>query len=292
MSVLLFFGSCRFLGIGSIPLEELKSKYANESSKFIRIDDVDLHYRDEGKGPVIVLLHGVCSSLHTWDVWAEKLKSKYRVIRLDLPGHGLTGIGKDLNGLELSQGVRTLDRFLNALKIDRFYLVGNSMGGYISWNYSLKHPEKVLKLVLIDSVGYAQPLPPMIALASHPLVSPFAKHILPKFMIEKSVEQVYGDKKKVTQELKDRYADLSMREGNRSAYNYFFVMARQKFTNPELSEGIDKIRQPTMVMWGTEDEWLKYEYFGNWKKSLPRAAFRIYEGAGHIPMEEIPEVTV
>ncbi|EQA45320.1 alpha/beta hydrolase family protein [Leptospira broomii serovar Hurstbridge str. 5399] len=292
LTFLLLLGSCRFLGVGSIPLDELKSKYANSESKFVQIDDLNIHYKDVGNGPVIVLLHGVCSSLHTWDAWNEKLKHKYRVIRLDLPGHGLTGPNSDINKLDLAEAVQTLNKFLKALEIDKFYLVGNSMGGYISWNYALQFPEKVQKLVLIDAAGYAQPLPPMIAFGSHPLVSPFAKHILPKFLIESSVEQVYGDKSKVTREIKDRYSDLSMREGNRKAYNYFFVLAREKFTNPKLSVGINRIKQPTMVMWGTKDEWLTFEYFGNWKQDLPGARFEVYEGAGHIPMEEIPDRTV
>ncbi|OXI06044.1 alpha/beta hydrolase, partial [Listeria monocytogenes] len=65
LTFLLLLGSCRFLGVGSIPLDELKSKYANSESKFVQIDDLNIHYKDVGNGPVIVLLHGVCSSLHT-----------------------------------------------------------------------------------------------------------------------------------------------------------------------------------------------------------------------------------
>ncbi len=289
--VILFLGSCRFLGVGSIPLEELKEKYANADSKFAQIGDLNIHYRDEGQGPVIVLLHGVCASLHTWDGWVQILKPRYRIIRIDLPGHGLTGPPDDLEKLDLAEAVEVLDRLMNHLHIDKFYLVGNSMGGYISWNYSLKYPQKVQKMVLIDAVGYDQPMPSMIALGSHPLVSPFARYVLPSFLVEQSVEEVYGDSSKATQEIKDRYVDLSRREGNRQAYNYFFRTAREKFTNPKISEGLKSVTTPTLVMWGKNDKWLRIEYAQNWKKDLPNSEFIAYDGAGHIPMEEIPELT-
>lgn len=288
---ILSFESCRFLGLGTIPLEELKVKYANSESEFARIGDLDIHYRDEGKGPVIVLLHGVCASLHTWDAWTEILKSNYRVIRIDLPGHGLTGPPEDLEKLDLAEGVEVLNKLMEHLRIDKFHLVGNSMGGYISWNYSLKYPQKLGKMVLIDAAGYVQPMPTMIAFGSHPLVSPVARHMLPSFLVEHSVDEVYGDSSKVTQGTKDRYVDLSRREGNRQAYNYFFRVAREKFQDPKSSEGIKSVTIPTLVMWGRNDRWLTIEYAQNWTKDISGAKFIAYEGAGHIPMEEIPEIT-
>ncbi|PJZ67029.1 alpha/beta hydrolase [Leptospira wolffii] len=291
ITLTLLFGSCRFLGVGSIPLEELKSKYANSESKFASIGDLNIHYRDEGRGPVIVLLHGVCASLHTWDGWTERLKSKYRIVRIDLPGHGLTGPPEDIDKLNLEEGVEVLDRFVKYLNIDQFYLVGNSMGGYISWNYSLKYPKKVRKMILIDAAGYVQPMPDMIALGSHPLVSPFARYMLPSFLVEKSVEDVYGDSSKATGEIRDRYVDLSFRKGNRLAYNYFFRTAREKFSDPKVSDGIKSISVPTLILWGKNDKWLKLEYAQNWQKDIPNSKFIAYEGAGHIPMEEIPDET-
>ena len=95
-SLILILLSVTFLlGLAShspdIPVSELKIKYTNQFSKFIQIDGMDVHYRDEGIGQVIVLLHGTGASLHTWDKWTKELKKKYRVIRLDLPAYGLTG---------------------------------------------------------------------------------------------------------------------------------------------------------------------------------------------------------
>ena len=78
-----------------VSLEELKKEYTNEASQFIEIDGMQVHYRDEGQGFPIVLVHGTASSLHTWNDWTKDLKKKYRVIRMDLPAFGITGPNKN-----------------------------------------------------------------------------------------------------------------------------------------------------------------------------------------------------
>jgi hypothetical protein len=110
------------MGVGSIPIENLKTKYAVPDSEFIAINGVNIHYKDEGKGPVLLLLHGICASLYTWDGWASELKKHYRIIRLDLPGWGLTGpIGEasvNLNKMMgfISDFLKALDLTIRSLK--------------------------------------------------------------------------------------------------------------------------------------------------------------------------------
>ena len=79
-----------------IPLEELKGKYCNVASKFIEMDGMNVHYKIEGEGNPIVLIHGTGSVLQTWDEWTDSLvRHNYKVIRLDMPGFGITGPRKD-----------------------------------------------------------------------------------------------------------------------------------------------------------------------------------------------------
>ncbi len=282
---------CTSLGMTTIPLDKLKAKYADVNSKIIEIDGMNIHYKDEGQGPALILLHGACASLHTWDGWTDRLKSHYRVIRLDIPGFGLTGPAPDASYYKIDKAVNLFERIVDEMKLDKFYLAGNSLGGYISWNYTLKHPEKVEKLILIDSVGFPQPLPGLLAFATNPIIKPFARYMMPRFMINGAVKQGYGDKSKVSQELKDRYFELAMREGNKSSYVDVFTEMRRVFKNENLSGGIKDLKPPTLVMWGARDEWIPFKYFAMWKKELPSAKFIQYEGAGHTPMEEIPDET-
>lgn len=282
---------CTSLGMTTIPMDKLKAKYADTESKIMQIDDMNIHYKDEGQGPVLILLHGVCASLHTWDGWVSRLKGKYRIIRFDIPGFGLTGPAPDKSFYKIDSAVNLFEKFVNEMKLEKFYVAGNSMGGLIAWNYTVKNPDRVEKLVLIDSVGFPQPMPGIISFASNPLVRPFARHIFPRFLINRSVNQVFGDKSKVTDELKNRYFELAMREGNKSATIDVFTEFRRMSNDKNISAGIKDITPPTLVMWGTKDEWIPFKYFESWKKELPTAKFIQYEGAGHTPMEEIPDET-
>ncbi len=283
---------CTSLGMNTIPLDKLKAKYADSESEIIQIDDMNIHYKDEGQGPVLILLHGVCASLHTWDGWVDRLKGKYRILRLDIPGFGLTGPPPDPSLNTKEGAVSLFEKVVDEMKLDKFYLAGNSLGGYISWNYALKHPEKVEKLILIDSVGFPQPLPGIIAFASFPIIRPFARYIYPRFLVDGAVQEVYGDKSKVTDKLKDRYFELAMREGNKGGSVDVFTEFRRMCDNQKLSEGIKDLKPPILVMWGTKDIWTPFDTsFPKWKQELPNAKFIQYEGAGHTPMEELPDET-
>ncbi|MFA5323040.1 MAG: alpha/beta hydrolase [Smithella sp.] len=283
---------CTSLGMNTISTDKLKAKYADSESEIIQIDGINIHYKDEGHGPVLILLHGVCASLHTWDGWTERLKGHYRIIRLDIPGFGLTGPASDPALYKIDGAITLFEKFIDEMNLEKFYLAGNSLGGYISWKYTLKHPGKVEKLILVDSVGFQQNLPGIIALASNPLVRPFARHVMPRFLVNMCVNQVYGDKSKVTDELKDRYFELMMRDGNKGGTIDVFTEFRRQCKDKNLSAGIKDLRPPTLVMWGTKDTWVPYDTeFPKWKQELPTATFIQYEGAGHTPMEEIPDET-
>lgn len=281
---------CATLGFKSIPVKELEKKYGDATSQFITIGDVDVFYRDQGSGPVLLLLHGVCASSLTWDGWVRELSDHYRIIRMDLPGFGLTGPVPDtMYGRK--EIITLVDDFLTALGVDRAYIAGNSLGGYIAWNYALAHPDRVEKMILVDPLSYNMKMPWILKFASNPLVKPVAGHMMPKFLIDSSVNQVYGDKSKVTEEVKTIYFDMAMREGNKRSYASVFSILREKNKTEIISTEIPHIKPPTLVMWGTADQWIPFTQFDRWKEDLPTASYIAYEGAGHVPMEEIPEIT-
>ena len=125
-----------------IPASYLETKYGSTESQYKTIDGVRFHFRDEGLrgGPTIVLIHAHWASLIMWDAWAESLKDKYRVIRFDLAGHGLTG--PDPSGdYTLERGVALIEEFLSELNVDQLGLVGTSVGGTHAIHFSVKNPE-------------------------------------------------------------------------------------------------------------------------------------------------------
>src|SRR5688500_20394687 len=104
--------------------------YQNHASRFLEVDGVRIHYRDEGSGPTLVLLHGVIASLHTWDGWVQELSSRYRIIRIDMPGFGLSDDVPVYRYYPL-QSERLFDRIREVLGLNRSYLTGSSLGVYV-----------------------------------------------------------------------------------------------------------------------------------------------------------------
>lgn len=280
-------------GHRDMPLDVLKEKYAQSPSEFISVEGMMVHYRDEGNPQdslPIVLLHGTGASLHTFDAWTATLTSQYRVVRLDLPAFGLTGPFLHQN-YSIEKYVEFVDQFLQAKGIQQCIIGGNSLGGEIAWRYTVAHPGKVEKLILIDAAGYPQAsksVPMAFTLAKIPIVNQLATYITPRFMIRESVENVFADKTKVTESLVDRYFALTLREGNRQA----FVDRVQPRPSSDHVEMIPTIFQPCLVLWGDQDLLIPLEQAQRFHDDLPNDRLVILKDVGHVPMEESPEESV
>lgn len=265
----------------------LEQKYTNASSKFIHIEDQRIHYRDEGSGDVILLIHGTASSLHTWDEWADELKKKFRVVRMDLPGFGLTG--PDLSDrYEVSDDTKLLSKFLTALNIESAHLVGSSLGGRIAWQYALDNPKQVTTLTLMNALGYPQEKwPPPIEMAQWPIFDSVMEKFSPRFMYTIGLKDVYYNDSMVTDTLVDRYFELSRFPGNLTAFP-----KRVKARLDKDSSLIPKIRVPTLVIWGEEDLYFPVEAAYRFNKDIPKSEIVVFPNVGHLPMEEVPEISV
>ena len=291
-----FFGSILvfwiLIYIGSyadISVEELKETYANKHSKFIEVDGMQVHYRDQGKGVPIVLIHGTAASLHTWNAWTKQLTKNYRVIRLDLPAFGLTGPNKNAD-YSIKSYTDFLHQFLEKIKVNKFHLVGNSLGGNIAWNYVAEHPQEIEKLILIDASGLPtnKPQPAIFKMAKVPILNSLFLYVTPKIIIRKNIEQVYVDKSKITDALITRYHKMSLRSGNRKA---FIDRAKTDFKlgEKEVLAKLKNINTPTLLIWGAKDTWIPLNNGKRMDSILPNSKLVVIANSGHVPMEESPE---
>ena len=263
--------------------------YANEHSQFIEIDGMQVHYRDEGKGFPIVLIHGTASSLHTWDAWTTELTKTNRVIRMDLPAFGITGPNATAD-YSIKSYTNFLHRFLKKVKLDKFYLAGNSLGGNIAWNYAAEHPEQVAKLILVDASGLPtnKPQPAIFRMAKTPVLNSLFLSVTPKFFIKKNMKEVYADETKITDELVTRYHKMALRQGNRQA---FIDRAKVDFRLDSKTnlEKLKSIQTPTLLIWGAQDNWIPLDNGKRMDSLLPNSKLMVLENSGHVPMEENPE---
>jgi len=281
------------LGLWSFPIAELKQKYENEHSRYVEVDGTRVHYRIEGEGPPLLLLHGVLAQLQTWDGWVDRLKQHYQIVRVDLPGFGLTG--PFARGEYTPQfAVEFFERIRKELGYERFHLAGNSLGGFISWYYAAHYPQHVDKLILIDPLSYPFKSPWVMRFVSLPIIGEITRFFAPRHVVRQNTRAVYGNHRLVTDEIVDRYYELLLREGNRSAMVDFFRAGGVHFAldrNGGYHEHIPKITAPTLLMWGERDRWIPVSLVERWKQDLPGIGVKLYPGAGHIPMEESPEIT-
>ncbi len=268
-------------------LDELKTEYTNADSKFISVAGMSVHYRDQGQGPNLILLHGVNASLHTWESWVEVLSQNFRVISLDLPGFGLTG-PDPLQRYRWKESAEFVNEFATGLGIDKYHLAGNSRGGAIALHVALLYPEKVNKLILIDAAGipWEEPLPLALQLQGFPVIKQAATLITPKWFVNQSVASVYGDPNKIKSSTYTRYHDLLIRAGNREASS---AVMEQTFDQELLYTQLPEIKHPTLIQWGEDDQWIRLKYGKRFHQLLPDSKLIVYPGVGHIPMEEIPQ---
>ena len=278
-------------------VEELE-QWQLANSEFIDIDGMQVHIvrstkcANSASVKTIVLLHGTSASLHTWQGWTEALSAEYCVVSMDLPGFGLTGpfVNKTTEYTSANYASFVIE-VLDKLNLDKVILAGNSLGGKIAWRMAALYPERVSKLILVNAVGYpATPksIPIGFRLASYPALKPILRNILPRNVVKKSILSVYADDSKVDDALVDRYYDLSLRAGNRSALSDRL----REFDNVEDQAQIKQLALPTLIMWGAKDDLIPVENAELFHRDIANSQLQIFDNLGHVPHEEDPVTSV
>ena len=268
---------------------DVEARLATPPSRFVEVDGLRVHYRDRGAGPAIVLLHGSNASLFTWEGWALDLARDHRVVTLDLPGHGLTG-PDPRERYRPADMAAFVDAFVATLGLGRFSIAGNSMGGGVAWRYAILHPEKVERLILVDSAGLPREEPQPFAFRpfTMPVVGRLVRWISPRFFVAKSLRDAYGDPSRVTEPLIDLYDDILLRAGNREATRRRFRAGSDDGMVARLGE----LRVPTLILWGSRDRFILPKYGPRFHAAIAGSELVMLDGLGHVPMEEDPQRTV
>jgi pimeloyl-ACP methyl ester carboxylesterase len=268
---------------------DLEARYLGDSTYFREVAGARLRVRDTGprSAPVLILMHGMGSSLDTWEPWARKLSDSYRVLRFDFPGSGLsepdsTGDYGDARSLDLVKAL------LIQLGIERVVLVGNSMGGRIAWKFAAANPALVSKLVLISPDGFASPgfeygQPPKV-----PAALQLMTYFLPKSLLRANLMAAYGDPARLSEAALDRYYELLLAPGNRRA----LLERMQQTVLVEPEPLLRRIVAPTLLLWGEADHMIPHINANDYLRALPNARLVSFHDLGHVPQEESPTVSV
>lgn len=273
--------------------EAMRAKYGSDASRFISLaPGLTVHVRDQGprNGPALVLIHGSNASLHTWEPWVIRLQDRYRIVTLDLPGHGLTGAHPG-GVYDYPVFVDVVDAVMQRLGVTRAVIGGNSMGGGVAWIYALAHPEKVDGLLLVDAAGAprweSRETPLGFRIARMPVARHLAQVITPRSLFETSLKTSVYDPAFATPAMVDRYWELNRYPGNREATMRRFALAHNN--KPASKARLAAIRVPTLILWGAEDNLIPVASATWFQQAIAGAKLIVYPRIGHIPMEETPD---
>jgi pimeloyl-ACP methyl ester carboxylesterase len=243
-----------------------------------------VRYVRAGSGPTVVLLHGFASSIYTWSEVLPELARDHHVVALDLPGHGGSEVRPSLAAEDL---VRATGALLDGLGIERFDLVGHSLGGAVACVTVSQRPGQVSRLALIDSAGFnlAPAERPAILRALSALPSG-TMDLLPlrRPAIALGLRQVFHDDTRLTRERVDEYIAPLVRPGA-SAGLRSLMGSRDALGVPAL---VAAIRQPTLVIWGRHDRWIDVSQADRFVAAIPGSRKVVFDDCGHMPQEERP----
>ncbi len=261
----------------------IETRYLADRTDLRVIDGVRLHLRDTGPrtAPVLLLLHGLGASLHTWEPWARALDSTYRVVRFDFPGHGLSAADTDYSD---ARTIRLVGALLDTLGVAKATVIGNSMGGRIAWRFAAAHPARVEKLVLMAPDGFASPGFEYDTPADVPAVLGVMRWVLPRPMLKANLAPAYADRAQLADSVVSRYYDLMLAPGNRDAL--FARMQQTMLTDPV--PFLRTITAPTLLVWGERDQMIPVSNAQDYLKVMPHARLVTLRALGHLPFEEAP----
>ena len=272
-----------------LPRDYLVERYGQRPSTFIDVGGTRAHVRDQGKADAmpLLLIHGSLESLHVWDGWVDTLKDRYRLISVDLPGHGLTGAW--------ARGEYTIEAYADfievladTLRLDRFAIAGHSMGGAVAWTFAATRPERVSQLILVDAAAYPAESKPTwrTRLARAPVIGDIGISFKPEWMVRRALQEVYSDPAMVTPERVRRFAELQRYPGNRTA-----TLQRARNQEPLDPTPLKRLDVPTLIVWGAQDRWTPIADTFRLQTDIKGSKLAIFEKPGHNPMEEDPKGT-
>lgn len=249
---------------------------AGAATKVATVYGARIHYQEAGSGPVVILLHGLGGDMSNWASTIGPLSQKYRVIVPDQIGFGRSD--KPMLNYRIATMVDFLDGFYKELKIDRATLVGNSLGGWISAAYALAHPEKVDRIVLVDSAGFSVPkdMDPRVLNGLNPSTREAVKQMMPMVFYNK---QIYSSE-----------AAIDMMFTRRVTAGDGFTIQRiiESILRGEdvLDDKLAGIKQPTLIIWGREDLLTPLAMGERFKQGIPRSELVVFDKCGHVPQLE------
>ncbi len=225
-------------------------------------------YLDEGKGEVVMMLHGLFGALSNWEPTISALQDNYRIIVPVLPIYEMPILSATIDGLR-----KYVEGFVKALKLEKFHLMGNSLGGHIALVYTVAHPEKVKTLILTGSSG----------LFENSMGGSFPKRGSYDYIKER-VGYTFYDPATASEELIQEVFEITKSVSKCMSIVYIARSAQRH----NLAGDLHKIKVPTQLIWGLNDTITPPHVAHEFNRLIAQSELSFIDHCCHAPMMEQP----
>jgi pimeloyl-ACP methyl ester carboxylesterase len=234
----------------TITHQQIEAAYATPDSQFATIDGVRIHFKDQGQGPAILLIHGSLGDTIDWDGWVDILSPRYRVVRVDLPGFGISGEIANHN-YSIDRTLSLIDGLMDVRGIERFAIAGVSYGGPVAFRYAATRTDRVTALVIMNSAGIEQGNqavdPKTGARTFYASLSSSAP--VTRTFIEQGLARSFKDPALIPPSMVQRKLDF-MNVIGRDVEGADMVA---QYVRGDPERVLSHVRAPTLVLWGADE---------------------------------------
>ncbi|MEV6334594.1 alpha/beta hydrolase [Nocardia vinacea] len=271
------------------PSSDLPSHYLTHvESRYAETDLARFHYTVSGSGSPVVLIAGGGLWGYSWREAAPALARQHTVYAVDLPSQGYTELHSAGFAFDLPAMADAIATFLDAVGLNRTALVGHSWGGAWSLYFAEQHPERVERLVLLDSPGLDAEKAPITPLFKTPVIGELTTNLTTRSFYADSIRGTFAHQDLVTDELIDEFYPPFSRPANRDGFLALWRNLDYRLTDA----GLNQVTAPTLVLWGGDDHWLPSAQATRLADRIPHAEAVVLPGCGHTVHEDCPAATI
>lgn len=271
-----------------------ESRWARMKPRAISVDGDRVVYRTAGKGPVLLLVHGMAGSSVTWRHVMPALAERFTVLAPDLLGQGQSD--KPRGDYSLGAHANTLRDLMDALEHERASVIGQSLGGGVAMQFAYQFPERCERLVLVDSGGLGREVTFYLRVLTVPgLESVFPLFCSPRLRdagsrVASWLGGVGVRSTPARQEIWRSFASLADAENRRAFFRSLHeVIDFSGQAVSALSRLWRAAQLPTLIVWGDRDPFIPVSHAAAAHEAIPGSRLEIFEGVGHYPHCEAPE---
>jgi pimeloyl-ACP methyl ester carboxylesterase len=260
--------------------------------QYVRVGDINTRFWKSGdEGTAVILIHGLGGSVENWVLNVEALAQNHCVYAIDLAGFGRSDRPSVL--FTPSYGAQFVSDFMETQNIERASLIGNSLGGAVALRFAIQFPDKLEKLVLVDSAGLGQEMNFVMRLVTLPLIGELLTRPSREGIARMMKEMVY-DPALITDESVEQFYQMASLPGWQKYYLSTLrgmgnILGPRTEIVKSILDNLASITAPTLIIWGQQDRILPVADAYVAHEKIPNTELKIFDCCGHVPQFEHPD---